>query len=97
MHWVLAEAVNTAHVLHGATGDPRHRADEQRWWAYAEEHLVDHAHGSWRHELDPHNRPSAEVWPGKPDAYHAYQAALLPRLPVAPSFAAALAAHGPLD
>lgn len=91
MHWVLAEGVNTAHVLHGATGDDRYARDAAAWWAYADTFLVDHERGSWRHELDPHNRPAAEVWPGKPDVYHAYQAAVLPVLPVVPSFATALA------
>jgi hypothetical protein len=30
------------------------------------------------------------VWPGKPDLYHAVQATLIPRLPLAPSMATAL-------
>lgn len=54
----------------------------------------DHRRGSWIHELDEHNRPSGETWPGKPDVHHAYQAALLPCLPTVPSFASALAAGG---
>jgi sulfoquinovose isomerase len=90
MHWVLAEAVSTAEVLHRVTGEQRYRDDLKRWWAYADRRLVDHQLGSWHHELDPENRPSAEVWSGKPDVYHAYQAALLPLLPLAPSLATAL-------
>ncbi|MFP5335395.1 MAG: AGE family epimerase/isomerase [Actinomycetes bacterium] len=90
MHWVLAEAVNTATVLHRVTGERRYADDARRWWAYADEYLVDHERGSWRHELDERNRPAAGTWAGKPDVYHAYQAALLPELPVVPSFAAAL-------
>ncbi|NTW39737.1 MAG: AGE family epimerase/isomerase, partial [Cellulomonadaceae bacterium] len=90
MHWVAAEAVNTAWVLHAATGDQRHLDDAARWWAYIDRFLVDHLEGSWHHELDPTNRPAATVWPGKPDAYHAYQAALVPSVPIAPSFAQAL-------
>jgi mannose/cellobiose epimerase-like protein (N-acyl-D-glucosamine 2-epimerase family) len=91
MHWVLAEALAAAVTLHRATGDPRHldRADE--WWAYAERHLVDHALGSWHHELDETNVPSSTVWAGKPDVYHAYQACLAPDVPRAPSFVAAVA------
>jgi mannose/cellobiose epimerase-like protein (N-acyl-D-glucosamine 2-epimerase family) len=91
MHWVLAEAVNTAEALHRVTGEHRWADASERWWDYAERSLVDHEHGSWHHELDPENRPSDEVWPGKPDVYHAYQAALLPTVPLVPSFAAALA------
>lgn len=90
MHWVAAEAVSTAHVLHEVTGDARWADREAAWWAYVEAHLVDPVHGSWHHELDPANRVTGEVWPGKPDVYHAYQAALLPELPVVPSFATAL-------
>lgn len=93
MHWVAAEAANTATVLHRVTGDERYAADAAAWWAYIDRHLVDHQHGSWRHELDPQNHPSATVWSGKPDIYHAYQAALLPELPLAPSFAGALASR----
>lgn len=94
MHWVLAEALNTAEVLHRVTRDQRYQDDLTRWWAYADRHLIDHRRGSWRHELDPTNSPAAEVWPGKPDVYHAYQAALLPLLLTAPSFAHALAQRG---
>lgn len=93
MHWVLAEAVNTATALADATGEERFRADAARWWAYADRYLVDHELGSWHHELDAANRPAGTVWPGKPDVYHAYQAALLPTVPLVPSFAAALAAR----
>ena len=94
MHWVLAEAVNTATALRTVTGDERFARDAAGWWVYADRYLVDHERGSWHHELDAQNRPAATVWPGKPDIYHAYQAALLPTVPLVPSFAAALAARG---
>lgn len=90
MHWVLAEALNAASALGRLTGEERYAEDERTWWRWADRHLVDHEHGSWFHELDPANRPAAEVWPGKPDVYHAYQAALFPDLPLVPSFASAL-------
>ncbi len=90
MHWVLAEAVNTATALHRLTGAPRYLHDAETWWAYADRYLVDHEQGSWHHELDPDNHPAGTVWPGKPDVYHAYQAALLPTVPLVPSFASAL-------
>ncbi|MDX1657640.1 MAG: AGE family epimerase/isomerase [Nitriliruptorales bacterium] len=89
MHWVLAEALAAAEALRRATGEERFADDALTWWAYADRHFVDHDRGSWHHELDPSNRPSATVWPGKPDVYHAYQASLAPLLPTAPSFAAA--------
>jgi mannose/cellobiose epimerase-like protein (N-acyl-D-glucosamine 2-epimerase family) len=83
LHWVLCEAICAAAVL----GED---ALQAAWWELAERHFIDRAGGSWRHELDPSNQPSSTVWDGKPDVYHALQATLIPRLPVAPSLAAAL-------
>ncbi|WP_395656874.1 AGE family epimerase/isomerase [Nocardioides sp.] len=92
MHWVVAEALAAAETLHRTTGDPAYRICAEQWWAYADRHLIDHERGSWHHELDPANRPAAGTWVGKPDVYHAYQATLVPRLPLWPPFARALAA-----
>ncbi|EEP74730.1 N-acylglucosamine 2-epimerase [Micromonospora sp. ATCC 39149] len=92
MHWVMAEAIAAAAALYRRTGQRRYAARYAAWWDYAERHLLDHTGGSWWHELDPHNRPAATVWPGKPDVYHALQATLLPRLPLAPTLARALRA-----
>ncbi|YAL83559.1 AGE family epimerase/isomerase [Dermacoccaceae bacterium W4C1] len=86
MHWVVAEAIGTAWTLWRDTGDERYVSDHARWWDYALRYLVDPENGSWQHELDAQNRPSALVWPGRPDVYHAYQATVLPLWPQAPSF-----------
>jgi mannose/cellobiose epimerase-like protein (N-acyl-D-glucosamine 2-epimerase family) len=90
MHWVVAEAIAAAAALGRVTGG----ASYERWWRvlweYADAHLVDRAAGSWHHELGPDNLPAATVWAGKPDVYHAFQATLLPRLPLAPCAAEAL-------
>ena len=94
MHWVLTEAINAAVALQKLTGDDRYERDRRLWWAYADAHLIDHDRGSWRHELDRFNRPSTSVWHGKPDVYHAYQAAVLEDLVLVPSFATALAQKG---
>ncbi|GAA2727227.1 AGE family epimerase/isomerase [Cellulomonas aerilata] len=90
MHWVTAEAIGAAAALHQATGDHGYAEDYERWWDYAAEHLLDHVNGSWHHELDPSNSPTATVWAGKPDLYHAFQAALLPALPLSPGLAVAV-------
>ncbi len=66
------------------------RAPLEQWWAYADAHLVDGIDGSWHHELDTDNSPTAATWSGKPDAYHVYQAALVPTLPITPVLAVAL-------
>jgi len=88
---VLAEGIAAAAVLHGLTGDDRYAELIATWWAYAEESVIDHEHGSWHHQLDAENRVIGTVWPGKPDLYHAVQAMLIPRLPLAPTLATALA------
>jgi sulfoquinovose isomerase len=90
MHWVAAEAIGAAAALHQATGDRSYAEDYERWWDYAAEFLLDHERGSWHHELDPSNAPAATVWAGKPDLYHAFQAALLPALPLTPGLAVAI-------
>ena len=96
MHWVAAEATATAAVLHAVTGEESYATWDQTFWDHIDSALRDREGGSWWHELDSANRPSATVWSGKPDTYHALQATLVPRLPVAPSFATALA-RGLLD
>jgi sulfoquinovose isomerase len=90
LHWVVTEAIAAAAALHLATGDDQYTEHYHRWWRYAEDHLIDHEHGGWRHELSPDNQPAATVWSGKPDTYHAFQATLLPLLPLAPGLARSL-------
>ncbi|APC37971.1 N-acyl-D-glucosamine 2-epimerase [Nocardiopsis dassonvillei] len=90
MHWVVAEAAMAAWALGEHTGVATYADLHERWWAYADRYHVDRERGSWHHELDPDNRPAASVWPGKPDVYHAYQAALLPQIGLSASIAAAL-------
>ena len=91
LHWVLAEGIAAAYTLWVTTGKGAYGERYAQWWDHAERLFIDREHGSWRHELDCHNRPAATVWSGKPDIYHAYQAALLPALGQVTSFAGALA------
>jgi sulfoquinovose isomerase len=91
MHWVVAEGINTAAALFAVTGDEIYQEWYDRWWRWADEFVVDRVHGSWRHELDRTNHPSATVWEGKPDAYHAVQATIVPRCPLGVSVAGSLA------
>jgi mannose/cellobiose epimerase-like protein (N-acyl-D-glucosamine 2-epimerase family) len=85
LHWVLCEAIGAAAVL----GEDARQAE---WWELAQRHFICED-GSWRHELDAANRPASTVWDGKPDVYHALQATLIPRVPLAPSLAASLRAR----
>ncbi len=96
MHWVAAEAIAAAAALYLKTRNDDYADDYRRWWQFAGAHHLDQAGGSWHHELDAHNSPSATVWTGKPDVYHAIQATLIPRLPLNPSIAPSVAA-GNLD
>ncbi len=96
MHWVLCEAIGAAAALHRVTGEARFDDLYRQWWDHAAERFVDLERGSWRHETAPDGGPSATVWAGKPDVYHALQATLVPRLPLAPALAPALA-EGLLD
>ncbi|GAB3449660.1 AGE family epimerase/isomerase [Phycicoccus ginsengisoli] len=90
LHWVVAEGIGAAWVLARETGEDDYAAWYAAWWAHAQACFIDRESGSWRHELDERNRPASTVWKGKPDVYHAYQAALLPSLRPAASFAGAL-------
>jgi mannose/cellobiose epimerase-like protein (N-acyl-D-glucosamine 2-epimerase family) len=90
MSWVAAEAVAAASVLREVTGDDEYGRREREWWAYIRRHVVDPA-GAWHPELGPDLAPSATVWADQPEVYHAVQAAVLPRLPVRGSIAAAVA------
>lgn len=94
LHWVVTEAIGAAAALHAATGADLYEAWYRRAWDFADEHLRDRAHGSWRHELSADLVPVAGTWSGKPDIYHALQAVLIPRLPLAGSIAGALASAG---
>lgn len=97
MHWVVCEAVNAAYAL-GVVDEER--GDEEqtgiqserfaRFVAWADQYLHE-APGRWIHELGGDGAPSTTVWAGKADAYHLAQMLLLPRIPLAPGFAAALA------
>ncbi|HEU4567728.1 MAG TPA: AGE family epimerase/isomerase [Marmoricola sp.] len=94
MHWVVAEAIGAAAVLGEVTGGSSYDAWTERLWRYADAFLLDREQGSWHHELGPDNRPANTVWHGKPDVYHAFQATLLSRLPLALTGSSDLAPGG---
>lgn len=90
LHWVVTEAIAAAAALHEATGEDAYEAWYRRAWDFAATHLIDRDRGSWRHELDADLQAATGTWSGKPDIYHAFQAVLIPRLPLAGSVAGAL-------
>lgn len=92
LHWVVAEAIAAAWTLHLVTGETAYLRWYETWWQHARRFFVDDRLGSWHHELAPDNSPASTVWAGKPDVYHAYQAALLPCLGEVSSVAGGLRA-----
>jgi sulfoquinovose isomerase len=91
---VIAEAVGAATAMFQITGERNYQVRYDEWWQWAENHFVDRKAGSWHHELDTAGRPASTVKKGKADIYHAFQATLLPQLPLTASLASAiLAAH----
>ncbi len=96
LHWVVAEAIGAAAALAQVTGGDHYSVLYEALWDYAATFFIDERRGSWHHELDTSNQPAASVWSGKPDIYHALQTTLIPRLPLHPSLASALA-EGKLD
>ncbi len=91
LHWVLCEAIASSASLLDTTGDESYDECYRRCWDFAKNHFIDITNGSWVHQLDESNHAASSVWSGKPDVYHAFQACLLPRLPLAPSLATAVA------
>ena len=89
--WTEHKAIAAAAALHEVTGDARYDDWYRTWWDHAAERFIDLEGGSWWHELAPDGAVSRTVWAGKPDVYHALQATLVPRLPLAPVLAPALA------
>jgi sulfoquinovose isomerase len=94
LHWVVTEAIAAAAALHETTGEPGYETWYRRAWDFAEAHLIDRTHGSWRHELDEGLSAVAGTWSGKPDVYHALQAVLIPRLGPHASVAGGLLLQG---
>jgi sulfoquinovose isomerase len=90
LHWTHAEAAAASAALLQRTGEQQYETWYRTFWEFNATLFIDYQNGSWRHELNPQNQPSADIWPGKPDLYHAYQATLLPVLPLAQSLATAL-------
>ena len=77
-------------ALAARTGDTSYITWIDTWWDFIETHFVASPGGrpeNWQHELDASNRPIAQVWSGKPDVYHGYQALLLTRHPAGRSLA----------
>lgn len=91
IRWVPVEAIGGAAALYWATGDERYAQWYERIWDHVHEHFIDYQNGSWWQELDENGSVSSSVWDGKADIYHLMHCLLVPRLPLAPGLAPALA------
>lgn len=96
IRWVIVEAMGTAYALFTATGDAKYEEYYQRFWDYSRTYLMDCEGCSWWQELDENNEVSNKVWDGKQDIYHLLHALVIPRLPLTPGLAPAVA-QGLLD
>ncbi|MFI2566192.1 AGE family epimerase/isomerase [Paenarthrobacter sp. NPDC018779] len=96
IRWVPVEAIGGAAALYMATGDQRYADWYERIWDHARDWFIDYEHGSWKQELDEQGNVASTVWSGKADVYHLWHCLVVPRLPLAPGLAPALAA-GLLD
>lgn len=96
VRWPIVEAMGTAYALYTLTGDSQYEEWYQKWWDYCIKYLMDYENGSWWQELDADNKVTTKVWDGKQDIYHLLHCLVIPRLPLAPGLAPAVAA-GLLD
>ncbi|SMB78115.1 sulfoquinovose isomerase [Pasteurella testudinis DSM 23072] len=96
IRWVIVEAIGTAYALYTVTNDSRYEEYYQRFWDYCRTYLMDYEECSWWQELDANNQISSKVWDGKQDIYHLMHCLIIPRLPLTPGLAPALA-QGLLD
>lgn len=97
IRWPAAEAIGTAYALYTLTGDKKYADFYQIWWDYCRTYLIDYEGCSWWQELDANNKSgTSKVWDGKQDIYHLMHCLVIPRLPLTPGLAPALAA-GLLD
>lgn len=92
IRWVVVEAIGSSYALYRATGKEKYAAYYQEFWDYCRDHFIDFESGSWWQELDENNVQSSRVWNGKQDIYHLLHCLLVPRLPLTPGLAPALAA-----
>jgi mannose/cellobiose epimerase-like protein (N-acyl-D-glucosamine 2-epimerase family) len=59
--WVHAETIAAAALLALGTGDEKYWRWYDRFWAFADAHLVDHRYGGWFRMLDADNRRIEEL------------------------------------
>lgn len=94
--WPVTEAIGVLAVLIKLDPQPQDEVWYRRLWAFADQHLIDHARGGWFPELAADNSKAMDQFTGKPDIYHALQADVFPLAPTLSHCAKALAGTKPL-
>lgn len=89
--WPVTEAIGAMAALLKTAPAPGDEDWYRRLWRFADARLIDHDAGGWYPELDEEGRPAERQFRGKPDLYHALQAALFPLVPEVSRLVTALA------
>jgi len=92
--WPSTEGIGAAHYLAAHDSDPYYEDWYRRIWGFCANHLIDHKHGGWHHELGEDLKPAQSLFNAKYDIYHALQACLIPLYPATASLTRAIAATG---
>lgn len=79
--WPATEGIGAAAFLAATTKEPFYDEWYERIWRFCDAHFIDHAKGSWFHELGDDLKPITCFFNGKPDIYHALQCCLIPLYP----------------
>jgi mannose/cellobiose epimerase-like protein (N-acyl-D-glucosamine 2-epimerase family) len=79
--WPNAEAIGAAAQLHRVLADREALAWYEKIWNFVAWRFVDREHGGWFAEIDAKGTPREDIFRGKPDLYHAFQACLISLLP----------------
>lgn len=90
--WVQAETANTAYMLLRRTGDARFETIYRMVWDYIASTFIDDK-GGWRLEVDRAGQRSWRIYPLREDLYHAFQATVIPLLPISASLAGGIKRH----
>jgi sulfoquinovose isomerase len=90
LHWPVCEGIQATALLGRLTGEVEWERWYRRLWDHAATYFVDTT-GSWVNELDDQMQEGYDVWPGRPDVYHAAGAYLAPLLPAWPFMTVAAA------
>ena len=90
LHWPVCEGIQATALLGRLTGEAEWEQWYRRLWDHAATYFVDST-GSWVNELDAQMQEGYDVWPGRPDVYHATGAYMAPLLPAWPFMTVAAA------